>query len=388
MTDGALTPNARQNPWTDLSDTQKRILLALLQHGTLSRPQLMERVGISPGSVTRLTTPLLDAGLLVASTEAVAHTGRPQSPLSICSELETVIGITLSVNRLSIVATDLRLNLRTHETLRLEQHTPAAVVEAIGEAVRRVSAEVVSQGLPAPSCLGITLGGSSSDGRIVDEATFFGWHDVPLAQMVESEVGIPCTLGNDLTGLSLAEAYFGTGIEHARFTLVTVGSGIGYGLVHDGEIVSDRSTALGMAGEIPVPDGAHPATAVAAMDCLTSVAIARQWEKQTWGSHTAHEVVDFAKEGNPVAVSILESFARKLGRFIGMASVFTTPEVTVVAGERADAAALFEEQVMVGIASVRRSGSVPLPLIIREHRRSDWARGAATLALRERILHS
>ena len=78
-------PQARDfggsGPWVGLSDTQRAIVLALLRHGRLSRPEIMKLVGISPGSITRLTTPL------VARTERTACTGRPQSPPWRCAPM-------------------------------------------------------------------------------------------------------------------------------------------------------------------------------------------------------------------------------------------------------------------------------------------------------------
>ena len=57
----------------------------------------------------------------------------------------------------------------------------------------------------------------------------------------------------------------------------------------------------------------------------------------------------------------------------------------MVAGERAEAAALFEDQVMIGVASVRRPDAAPIDIVVREHDRVGWARGAAALALRARV---
>ena len=68
-----------------------------------------------------------------------------------------------------------------------------------------------------------------------------------------------------------------------------------------------------------------------------------------------------------------------------MSAAFTLPQVIVVAGERASIASLFEEQVMTGIAQLRHAAAAPIPVIVREHNRSDWARGAAALAVRARV---
>ena len=234
----------------------------------------------------------------------------------------------------------------------------------------------------------MALGGASTDGRVVDEASFFGWSRVPLARLVTERTGLTCRVGNDLAALTLQEAWFGAGRDHARFDLVTVGAGVGFGLVVDGAVVTDSSAALGLMGNIPVPDGSRPPVAARATDCLTNAAIERSWTRRTGRAESAVDVVARAERGEADAVDLLSSYARRLGRFIGMAAAFTLPEVVVVMGERADVAALFEDQVKVGVASVRRPGAEPVEIEVREHRRTHWARGAATLALRHRVLGS
>ena len=83
-------PTLPENPWADLTGTQRRIILELLRHGRLSRPQIMEAVGISPASITRLTAPLVASGLLTATAEQVAATGRPQRSHENTSELHSL----------------------------------------------------------------------------------------------------------------------------------------------------------------------------------------------------------------------------------------------------------------------------------------------------------
>ena len=74
-------PMAPAPPWAELSGTQRAIVLALLRHGRLSRPQIMSLVGISPGSVTRLTTPLVEQSLLTTRPKRTSNAGRPPSLL-------------------------------------------------------------------------------------------------------------------------------------------------------------------------------------------------------------------------------------------------------------------------------------------------------------------
>ena len=375
---------SHKSPWTALSDTQREIVLALLRHGRLLRPDLMRLVGISPGSVTRLTTPLVDAGLLTVHTQQVADTGRPQSPLEVRADAESVVGVGLSTNLLTAVLTDLRLGVLATVRRPLPGHAPAEIIGELAAALAELSA--AAPDAPPPSCLGVSLGGTARDGRTVDEAVFYGWHRVPLAESIKARLGVPTIIGNDLTALTLREAWFGVGRERSRFSVLTVGAGVGYGLVVDGKVVTDPDAELGLMGMVPVPDGGRPALVSPAMECLTNEALERAWTNRNHDWLAAADIVTLAASGDAEAVDLCASFARRLGRLLGMAAAFALPETVVVAGERAAIAALFEDEVQQGIAAVRRASAAPLDVVVREHDRADWARGAATLALRARVL--
>lgn len=378
------SPAGTPSPWTALSDTQREIVLALLRYGRLLRPDIMRIVDISPGSVTRLTTPLVEAGLLTTHTLQVADTGRPQSPLEVRADAESVVGVGLSTSLLTAVLTDLRLGVLATVRRPLTSHSPADIVGELAAALADLAG--ATKDAPPPSCLGISLGGTARDGRTVDEAVFYGWHRVPLADSVEARLGIPTIIGNDLTALTLQEAWFGVGREHNRFSLLTVGAGVGHGLVVDGQVVTNADAEMGLLGMVPVPDGGRPASAAAAMDCLTNEALERAWVQRGNDWLAAANIVELATAGDAGAVALCASYARRLGRLLGMAAAFTLPEVVVVAGERAAIATLFEDEVQQGVAAVRRASASPLDVVVREHDRAEWATGAATLALRARVL--
>ena len=377
-------PTAPAPPWAELSGTQRAIVLALLRHGRLSRPQIMSLVGISPGSVTRLTAPLVERGLLVTRPERASGAGRPPSPLELRADAESLVGVSVSARTLTAVLTDLRLNVLETARRPLPGHDPRRVTDLLADVVGELLAR--RPAAPAPSCLGLSLGGTSRDGRTVDEAVFLGWHGVPLAAAIEARTGLPTRVGNDLTALTQHEAWFGAGRDHERLSLVTVGAGVGYGLVVDGGVITSPDAELGLLGTIPVPDGARPPVASPAMDCLTDTALERAWAKAGGEPLGAGAIVERAADGNRAAVAVCDSFARRLGRLIGMLAAFTLPEVVVVAGERAAIASLFEDQVMVGIAAVRRASAQSPVIAVREHERADWARGAACLALEARVM--
>src|SRR5260221_596005 len=73
------------------------------------------------------------------------------------------------------------------------------------------------------------------------------WRDVRLAELAAMTPGLPVTVDNDVRALTVAEQWFGTGAGLTDFAVVTVGAGIGCGLVVHGQVVAG---AHGVAGEI------------------------------------------------------------------------------------------------------------------------------------------
>ena len=141
MTDARSDPRGAREPgpWAGLSDTQRAIVLTLLLHGRMTRPEIMRLVGISPGSITRLTTPLIDSGLLTAHSERLASTGRPQSPLEVRADAETMIGVNLSGDALTAVLADLHLDVLATARRTLPDHTPADAVAALADAAQELT---------------------------------------------------------------------------------------------------------------------------------------------------------------------------------------------------------------------------------------------------------
>lgn len=107
--------------------------------------------------------------------------------------------------------------------------------------------------------IGIGFGGPVDDRRrcVIKSHQIEGWDNFPLARWIKDQFGIPAMLGNDADVAALAEAQLGAGRNCNPVFYVTIGSGIGGGLIIDGKIV--RGVGLG-AGEIghlqmKTPDG-------------------------------------------------------------------------------------------------------------------------------------
>ena len=170
---------------------------------------------------------------------------------------EFVIGMDLGGTNLRVAAVDREgavIALRREETAAREG--PAAVIERIVAAVRAVAAGIRAGGgsvrgamLGAP---GIIAGG---EGVIVSSPNLPGWRDVPLRRLVAEAVDMPVRLENDANAAAFGEYWRGAGRGCSSMALLTLGTGVGGGLVLGGALWRGADGMAGEVGHITVDPG-------------------------------------------------------------------------------------------------------------------------------------
>ena len=180
-----------------------------------------------------------------------------------------------------------------------------------------------------------------------------GWVDVPIAEIMENEFGIPTRVDNDVRTAALGELNYGAGIGCQNLVCITVGTGIGAGLVINGKLVRGASNAAGEIGHIKLNMEGGPLCGCGDRGCLEAyasgpaiVAMAENYIKG--GKSTKYrelanpEITPYivsvaAQEGDPVAKQIF----RIMGEYIGMGLTsvvnLLNPEKIIIGGGVADA---------------------------------------------------
>ena len=188
-----------------------------------------------------------------------------------------------------------------------------------------------------------------------------GWVNVPIASIIEEEFGIPTKIDNDVRCAALGELNFGAGKGCQNLICITVGTGIGSGLIINGKLVRGASNAAGEIGHIKLQMQGGPICGCGDTGCLEAfasgpsiVAMAEQYilgGKSTKYRELANPditpyiVAEAAKQGDNVAKRIFEIVGEYIG--IGMASVVNllNPEKIVIGGGVADAGDLLIEPI-------------------------------------------
>jgi len=198
---------------------------------------------------------------------------------------------------------------------------------------------------------GIGFGGpvDSNAGRVLVSHQIQGWSDFPLRDWVREKSGLPTVLQNDAKTAAFAEATRGAGKGRRRIFYITVGSGIGGGLVIDGK--PDVGQGLG-AGEIGHTWVTDPETG--RPDKLEHVAsgwsIGKRGSRRLGREVTGVEVAALAAKGDPAARAVIEEAAEALAAGIGNVLALLHPERFIIGGGVSLMGPLFWEPLQAKLA--------------------------------------
>jgi predicted NBD/HSP70 family sugar kinase len=363
------------------------VFTTVLTRGPVSRVDIARMTGLSQAAVTKAARPFIDAGYieeLPNRDRVVTGAGRPASPLAVRAEREFFVGIKITADELIGVVTDLRARILHARHVPLASHEFDRVVTQIAD----LAGELLDQDdayRERTHCLGVALSGDvdRASGK-VRYSPFIGWNDVELAARLTGASGLITTLENDVKALTVAEQWFGEGVDTSSFALVTVGAGIGCGLVVNGRVVSGAYGVAGEIGHVPVADDGPPChcggrgcvEAIASTEAIVAASrVAAGWDL------TMDDAVALARSGHEGVRQVFSRAGHAIG--LGLAAMVNLvgPERVVVSGEGVANYDLFEEQIRQTFAVQAFAAASGCPLTIRPLPFEEWARGAAAVAI-------
>ncbi|MCF4121351.1 ROK family protein [Antribacter sp. KLBMP9083] len=364
-----------------LGKTSRELARQVLVHGPISRADLGNRLDLSPASLTRLSRPFLDRGIFVEAPATAHGAHRPAKPLDVHVDAARFIGVKITGDTAYGVITNLRATPLADASRALTSAAfddIVAVVASLADELDRATA-----GAPVAG-LGVTIGGHVTDDGVVTRATFLGWHDVPLAAALEAATGLPTCAENDVTALTIAQQWFGELRDAGSFAVVTVGAGVGYGLVIHDRVIKTPNTGLGLGGHIPLVDDGppcflgHPGCSTA---MLASPSIAAHASQQLGRTVGYGEVLDLAGAGDPTARSITDTAGRALGRLLSCITNLAMVDSIVLAGDGIALWDLAAPSALAQLTADRDPQATPVHIVIDPSGFTAWARGAAAVAI-------
>ena len=234
----------------DLVRRQNRSLVldCLRQHGPMARVELGQITGLSPASMTAITTQMLNEGLLTVAEEAnvisVKHRrGRPQTKLALNPGAAVILALSISADGAIVAAADFSGTIFSEQTLEVNTFTADATNFAgqLAVALRRYAE---GSGIDLTRVLRISIavqGVTDTNKGTIAWSPAFEARDIEVVQPLERLLRIPCSIANNANRiadglLSEERSKYGTATA-----VVFMGHGIGLGLILDGKVFEGAS---------------------------------------------------------------------------------------------------------------------------------------------------
>lgn len=367
-----------------IGESSMALVRAVLMHGPVSRGELGRRLGLSPASLTRLSKPFFDRGLFVeVSDEHLGGgVGRPTRPLDVRLDGRRFVGVKLTADEAFGVLTDLRAGELASAHRTLDGRGVTEVVATL-EALVRELADIGSI-----AAVGVSVGGQVAGNRVVTRAPFLGWRQVDLAEALEARLGIPVFVENDVAGLAAAEQWFGAGRGSASFAVLTIGIGVGYGLVINDQVISTGDSGLGLGGHVPL-DLHGPVCDAGHVGCsnamLTEPSIRAEVSRRLGRDVDYAEALALGAAGDPAALDVLRASGRALGGMVALIANLAMLDTVVLAGEGIGLWKIVSDDVVTAAENGRDPEATPLRITVDDTGVSFWARGAAAVAIQHTL---
>lgn len=243
----------RTTETTGLSGTTRRLLRLLRALQPISRIDLTRHLGVNRSTVTDICKPLIAEGIILEEAFPVDETtrsqGRPPIALSFNDKDNYFVGVNLGVRRLQVGVTTLSGEILAEE----DMETPSAPKEALALARKKIEELGAHVGDRKLQVIGVSVPGpTDAERHSLLYAPHLGWENVAIAEALQFG-DVPVIVENDAAATTMYEARLKMRDSKegllSNFITIRSGTGIGVGLVLNGEVYRGTGWGKGIAGE-------------------------------------------------------------------------------------------------------------------------------------------
>lgn len=363
------------------------LLLNLIrEHGPVSRTDLAATAHLSQATVSGITGGLIDQGLIAERDTGESTGGRRPVLLAFNTDAGIACGVKLTDSEIIVVLTDLDARVLDRRAQPFDgDRSPARFVCQLTSAIGEITALH-----PAKRMFGVGIGmagGIDRPSGVCRFSPFLHWRDVPVRDLVEQALDLPVVVENDVNTLTFAEGMFGAGASSRSFVVVTLGRGVGFGMMLDGSLYRGDRGLGGELGHVTV-DVDGPLCECGKRGCLESLvglpAVMRRIRDTTGRDVTMSDVGALAAAGDRATLGILDEVGSILGLQLANLVNLLEPSLVIIGGEGAPLLNLFRSPLMNALERHCFAGLFDaVRLVIEPWDDYSWARGAAGLLLQQ-----
>lgn len=316
------------------SFNEATILETIRQAGSISRVEVAEQTGLTQQSVSRILRLLLERGLLAEqASERAQRLGKPRTPVTLRGAAAHAIGVLVDPELVSVVLIDLHGEVLGQRSRRLQQKLrPPQLVETIAVAVEALQANhhvdnFLGVGVAVP-------GPISTNGELLDLPLQAVWRNVPLQSLLAERLECPVVIEKDGTAAATGERWLGRTERAEDFVYLYLGTGVGSGLMINGEAYQGISSNAGEFGQLcaisngRLDDHGRPELV---RECNPTVALPQIAQEQGYaGPLSYRDVCAAVGAGDPTATAAAQQIADVIARgTVALIDLLDLPVVVV-----------------------------------------------------------
>lgn len=376
------------------------ILDAIKKSQPISRAAISKTTRLARPTVSRLVDSLITDRLVAEVGRGKAGPGGGRKPTLITFNADSyyVVGVELGVTNTYAVVTNLEATVSAAVRFSTARDDRDSTIRCLLEAIRTVISE---SKVTHERLIGIGLGihgHSDVETGIVHSAPHLvGWQDVPIGQILERETGLPCLVDNDVRAETIAELSLGAARARQNAVGFHIGTGIGLGIIIDGQLYRGCGKSAGPIGHITVVDDGAPCRC-GNRGCLETVLAVPAIEAEGLRAVRARPdsllaelangdprrmtfelVFEAARRGDQAALSVVKGLGRHIGAAAALIINFYNPEMIVLMGPVARRCDMVMEQIRT--VAIERTRGVATPNVQIVQGTLDEKRGAIGAAI-------
>lgn len=353
-------------------------------HGPISRTDIAARSGLSLATISNITGVLIDQGIVIEQQAGASTGGRRPTLLAIRRDAAFAFGVKLTTEQIIVAITDLGARLVAQRAVPLgDEPTPEGMVARLGDVIDELRATDRTRKFVG---LGLGMAGViDRDAGVCRFSPFLPWRDVPLRGVLEERVAMGVIVENDVNALTVAERWFGAGAAARDFLVVTIGRGVGMGLVLNGELYRGGRDGAGEFGHVTVVEHGRRCNCgkEGCVEAYVSEPALAQAVRDATGTDIPFDTaIERAQSGDRNLAAIFADAGRVLGLALsGMVSVLN-PTLLLLSGEGTRFVDLMLPALLDTLADQCFDRYFDdLEVRVQPWGDDAWARGAAALVL-------
>ncbi len=331
---------------------ERRVIDTLRSNGALHAAEIARLIGLSKPTTADILRDLIDYALIREVEPGEADSKRARFVYEAISDVKVSLGIDIGTRFIRAAVGDLNLEMRAEVSIAVTSLKLNDLIKVIHQAVDKV---LKDSGYKLKDVAAIAVGTpgvvDQNTGIVSIAGTIGALDGINLAEIIRQELGVYPTVENDINLVTVSEQTAGHGIGIDNFAVLSVGSGLGSGIVLNGKLHRGHRGAAGEVFYVPFgdPHDTHRGATNPSGDRISEITreLAKKYKKTTLVEpYTTYDIMKAAKDGDLLGRAVIEQEAERIALYVAAISAITDVELVVLTGGIGRQADFFIEPIL------------------------------------------